>query len=178
VFLALAVGGEKLIYFIASLAVGRDRPPVPTVGTTYATSSFPSGHVASAITLYGGIALVVTARRSHAARRIALFVVAVIAAVVACCRMYAGFHYLSDCVAGALTGVIWLTATYRLVFVPGWTVAVEPRARVRRPVSGVPDARSEAVGVRYGGGTPGDTGGGAGLGDGDRSDTTGQRARR
>ena len=33
VFLALAVGGEKLLYLIASLIVGRDRPPVPTVGT-------------------------------------------------------------------------------------------------------------------------------------------------
>ena len=125
-FLALAVGGEKLMYLIASVVVGRDRPPVPTVGTTYATSSFPSGHVASAITLYGGIALVVTARRSHATRRIALLMVAVIAAVVAVCRMYAGFHYLSDCIAGALTGVVWLTATYGLVFLPGEAEPADP----------------------------------------------------
>jgi membrane-associated phospholipid phosphatase len=119
VFLALAVAGEKLMYLIAFVVVGRDRPPVPTVGTTYATSSFPSGHVASAITLYGGIALVVTAHRSRAARRVALVVVGLIATVVAVCRMYSGFHYLSDCIAGALTGVVWLTATYRLVFLPG-----------------------------------------------------------
>jgi undecaprenyl-diphosphatase len=176
VFLALAVAGEKLMYFIASVVVGRDRPPVPTVGTTYATSSFPSGHVASAITLYGGIALVVTAHRSHAARRIALAVVGLIAATVALCRMYSGFHYLSDCVAGALTGAIWLTVTYRVVWVPGWIGATRRSGRVRQPLPEVRDGHSEAVGVRSGGGGPDGAGGGAGLGNGGRSHTTGQRA--
>src|SRR5262249_54257392 len=38
VFLALAVGGEKILYFISSVIIGRDRPPVPTIGTSYATS--------------------------------------------------------------------------------------------------------------------------------------------
>jgi membrane-associated phospholipid phosphatase len=118
-FLAVAVGGEKLMYLISSLIVGRDRPPVPTVGTTYATSSFPSGHVASAITLYGAIALIVTSKRSHAARAVALVVVAAITTTVAVCRMYCGFHYLSDCVAGVLTGAVWLSATYVLIFRPG-----------------------------------------------------------
>jgi membrane-associated phospholipid phosphatase len=178
VFLALAVAGEKLMYLIASVVVGRDRPPVPTVGTTYATSSFPSGHVASAITLYGGIALVVTARRSHAARRIALVIVGVVAAVVAVCRMYAGFHYLSDCIAGALTGVVWLTATYRLVFVPGWTGPAQASGRVRQPLPEVREGHSEAVGVRSRGGGTDAVGSGVGVGDGDRSHTTAQRAQR
>jgi undecaprenyl-diphosphatase len=115
VFLALAVGGEKLLYLVSSLIVGRDRPPVPTVGTSYATSSFPSGHVASAITLYGSIALVLALRRSAAARLCLLAAAGLIAAVVAVCRMYAGFHFPTDCVAGAIVGVIWLTVTYRTV---------------------------------------------------------------
>jgi membrane-associated phospholipid phosphatase len=114
-FLAVAVGGEKLLYFASSLIVGRDRPPVPTVGTSYATSSFPSGHVASAITLYGSIALLIALRRTAAVRILLLAVAAVIAAVVAVCRMYAGFHFPSDCVAGLFVGVIWLTVTYRSV---------------------------------------------------------------
>ena len=41
VFLAVSVGGEEPIYLISSSLVGRDRPPVPTVGTTYATSKLP-----------------------------------------------------------------------------------------------------------------------------------------
>jgi len=118
VFLAVSVGGEKLLYLLSSLIIGRDRPPVPTVGTTYATSSFPSGHVASAVTLYGGIALVIALHRSGAVRAALLAVVGVVATVVALCRMYTGFHYLSDSVAGALMGGIWLAVLYRTVLLP------------------------------------------------------------
>jgi undecaprenyl-diphosphatase len=174
-FLAVAVGGEKLMYLLSSLVVGRDRPPVPTVGTTYATSSFPSGHVASAITLYGAIALVVTSRRSHAARAVGLVVVAAIATTVAVCRMYCGFHYLSDCVAGALTGAVWLSATYVLIFRPGEmrerrAEAPGQRTMVRVTLpSGVHDGHTEASGGR---------GGGTGVGHGDRSDPVGQRPER
>jgi len=115
VFLALAVGGEKLLYLIASLIVGRDRPPVPTVGTSYATSSFPSGHVASAVVLYGGIALLIALKRPARVRAVLLVLAAGIAVIVAVCRMYTGFHYLSDCIAGALAAAIWLTVVYRTV---------------------------------------------------------------
>ena len=125
VFLALAVGGEKLIYLISSSLVGRDRPPVPTVGTTYATSSFPSGHVASAITLYGSIALLIALRRSASVRAALLAVVALIALVVAVCRMYCGFHYLTDCVAGALVGAVWLGVVYQTVLLPGEDAALQ-----------------------------------------------------
>jgi undecaprenyl-diphosphatase len=118
VFLALAVGGEKLLYLLSSLAIGRDRPPVPTVGTSYATSSFPSGHVASAVTLYGSIALLIALRRSAAVRAALLVVVGAIATTVALCRMYTGFHYLSDSIAGALVGAVWLTVVYRSVLLP------------------------------------------------------------
>jgi len=118
VFIAITVGGEKLLYLIASLVVDRDRPPVPTVGTTYATSSFPSGHLASAITLYGSIALLIALHRSRRVRLALLAVVGAISLVVALCRMYTGFHYLTDCIAGAVVGVVWLVATYHFVLLP------------------------------------------------------------
>ncbi len=134
VYLALAVGGEKLLYLLSSLAIGRDRPPVPTVGTSYATSSFPSGHVASAVTLYGSIALLIALKRSAAVRTGLLVVVAAIATTVALCRMYTGFHYLSDSIAGALVGAVWLTVVYRSVLLPaepapaqGWRPAKATR---------------------------------------------------
>jgi membrane-associated phospholipid phosphatase len=122
IYLVAAVGGEKLIYFVSSLIVGRDRPPVPTVGTNYATTSFPSGHVSSAITLYGSIALLIALERSHAVRRALLLVVAVITAIVAACRMYAGFHFPTDVIAGIVLGSVWLTVVYHTVLLrsPLW----------------------------------------------------------
>ena len=107
-FIALAVGGEKLIYLAISLLVGRDRPPVPTLDSTYATSSFPSGHTASAITLYGSIAIAIGVWRGRRYLVGLLTLTSIIAATVAFSRMYRGFHYPSDVIAGALIGIIWL----------------------------------------------------------------------
>lgn len=111
-FMALTVGGEKLIYLVSSLLVGRDRPPVPTLDDTYATSSFPSGHIASAITLYGSIAIVIGVWKGRRWLVSLLAVTAVIAAAVGFCRMYRGFHYPSDIIAGALIGIIWTIVVY------------------------------------------------------------------
>jgi len=127
VFLVLAVGGEKLLYLLSSLIVGRDRPPVPTVGTSYATSSFPSGHVASTVTLYGSIALLIALHRSPAVRAALLAFVGFLAAMVAACRMYTGFHYLSDSVAGVLVGGLWLAVVYRTVLLPNDVPAIDDR---------------------------------------------------
>jgi membrane-associated phospholipid phosphatase len=107
-FVAAAVGGEKLIYLLTSIIIGRERPPVETIGDTYATRSFPSGHVASAITLYGSIALLLGLVLGRRWRTVVFVVVAVIAAIVGVCRTYRGFHYPTDVVAGALLGVTWL----------------------------------------------------------------------
>ena len=109
IFLALALGSEKLIYLVSSIIVGRDRPPVPTIGETFATDSFPSGHVGTAMALYGGIAVTIGAITGRRALRNGLLVLAVlITAVVAFCRMYRGFHYPTDVLAGAALGATCL----------------------------------------------------------------------
>jgi undecaprenyl-diphosphatase len=93
--------------------VDRPRPPVDTVGTTYATASFPSGHVGTAIALYGGIALIVGALSGRRALRDGLLVVAfAITAVVAYCRMYRGFHFPSDVIVGAVLGTSCLVVSW------------------------------------------------------------------
>jgi undecaprenyl-diphosphatase len=123
-FVAMAVAGEKLIYAVSVVVVGRPRPPVPTVGHTYATSSFPSGHVGSAVTLYGAVALLVWWSRPDRRLRSALALAAaiVLPLVVAFCRMDRGFHFPSDVVTGALIGVAWLT-TCAVVLRPRRAVA-------------------------------------------------------
>ena len=110
---AAAIGTEKLIYLLASVIVQRDRPPVPTLGETYATASFPSGHVGSAIAMYGGIALVAGVITGRRAVRLSLFVVALaVTAIVAYCRMYRGFHFPTDVIAGFVLGAICLAAAW------------------------------------------------------------------
>ena len=116
-FVAMAVAGEKLVYAVSVVVVGRPRPPVPTVGHTYATSSFPSGHVGSAITLYGSVALLVWWARpiGRAGRVAVLAVAAVLSLIVAYCRMYRGFHFPTDVVTGALIGIVWLMVCARVL---------------------------------------------------------------
>jgi undecaprenyl-diphosphatase len=133
VFLLAAVGGEKLTYLVASSIVDRPRPDVPPLGHVFSTSSFPSGHVASAITLYGGLAVAWLwldgGRRSRPrSRRVPMVLasgVAALALLVALSRTYRGHHHLSDVVWGALLGVAWLWWAWWLVLRPAqpptWT---------------------------------------------------------
>jgi membrane-associated phospholipid phosphatase len=116
--IALAVGGEKLIYLVTSILVARDRPPVPTLGDPHATASFPSGHVGAALALYGSVALVVAVRAAGGRWRAGLLVVAgILTAVVAFCRVYRGFHFPTDVLAGALLGAVWLWTVWRVLVV-------------------------------------------------------------
>ncbi|MCU1389373.1 MAG: phosphoesterase PA-phosphatase related [Ilumatobacteraceae bacterium] len=115
VFLAVVVGGEKLVYFASSTLVARARPPLPTLDNTYATSSFPSGHVGSAITLYAAIAIVVGAWRGRRWFIALMTVMVVFACIVAFSRMYRGFHYPSDVIAGAIVGTVWVLASLRVL---------------------------------------------------------------
>jgi membrane-associated phospholipid phosphatase len=115
-FLGITVGVEKLVYLATSLIVDRARPPVVSVGHTYATKSFPSGHVASAITLYGAIAALLWVYGARRLWRVAATAWTAIApCIVGFSRMYRGFHYPLDVVAGALLGAVWLTITTQLV---------------------------------------------------------------
>ena len=53
-FLACAMTLEFSVFLLATLLVDRMRPQVPRLDVTPPTSSYPSGHTAAAIVLYGG----------------------------------------------------------------------------------------------------------------------------
>ena len=55
----VAILGELFVFLLVTNTVGRPRPPVPRLDQAPPTSSFPSGHTAAAVALYGCIALVV-----------------------------------------------------------------------------------------------------------------------
>jgi membrane-associated phospholipid phosphatase len=118
-FLAVTVGVESGIYFVVSTLDKRPRPSIPRLGIGDPQASFPSGHVAASICLYGGLAVLAWVLTDRRVLQVTLTVLAVvIPPAVGLCRMYRGFHHLSDVIAGAILGLLWLTATTRLLLLP------------------------------------------------------------
>jgi membrane-associated phospholipid phosphatase len=106
---AAAVAGEVSIFLLVTLLVDRNRPPVPHMDEAPPTSSFPSGHVAAAICMYGALAIIANERASSALVRGLFSALAVLVPLaVALSRLYRGMHYLTDILGGVILGVAWL----------------------------------------------------------------------
>jgi undecaprenyl-diphosphatase len=130
-FLVVAVVGESGLYDGAVSLVRRPRPAVPRLGAGDPMGSFPSGHVAAAICLYGSLAVLAWAFGAPRAVRVTLTALAVLVPpLMALCRMYRGFHHPTDVLAGAVLGALWLAASSRLLLAPALA-----RLRDRRPTA-------------------------------------------
>jgi membrane-associated phospholipid phosphatase len=106
---ALAVAGEVTIFLLVTLLVDRQRPPVRHLDQAPPTSSFPSGHVAAAVCMYGALAVLANERaRSALVRGLFVALAVLIPLAVALSRLYRGMHYLSDVLGGVILGVTWL----------------------------------------------------------------------
>jgi membrane-associated phospholipid phosphatase len=106
---AVAVTGEVTIFLLVTLLVDRQRPPVPHLDDAPPTSSFPSGHVAAAICMYGALAIIANERASSAlVRGLFLALAVLIPLAMALSRLYRGMHYLTDILGGVILGVTWL----------------------------------------------------------------------
>lgn len=115
-FLAVAVIGEVTIFVSTTMLVDRARPPVKHLDGAPPTSSFPSGHTAASVALYGGLA--VLAWRAGAAvwlRTLATAAAVLVPVLVAVSRMYRGMHYPSDVIAGGLLACCWLAVTSAVI---------------------------------------------------------------
>ena len=111
---AVAVAGEVGIFLLVTLLVDRERPPVRHLDEAPPTSSFPSGHTAATIALWGALAVLANERaRSAVVRNLFLVLAFVVPLLVASSRMYRGMHFLSDVLGGMLLGGLWLLATVR-----------------------------------------------------------------
>jgi undecaprenyl-diphosphatase len=103
-FLVAAIAVEAATYRVASLVVHRERPTVPRLDHLPVNQSFPSGHVAAALAVYGGLAYLLT---RHAGRKatIAVWTTALLlVAIVGLSRMYRGMHHPTDVASGLLVG--------------------------------------------------------------------------
>jgi membrane-associated phospholipid phosphatase len=123
-FLVAVMAGELAVFLGVTELVPERRPSVPRLDPAPPTSSYPSGHTAAAVALYGAIAVLLL--WIYGRRRATWLATAVLACVpvyVAFSRLYRGMHYPSDVLAGALLGGTWLLIV---------TTTLLPRAARRR----------------------------------------------
>jgi membrane-associated phospholipid phosphatase len=133
-YVVAAVAGETLAFLLVTLVVERPRPPVARLDAAPPTSSYPSGHTAAAVALYGSLAVVAwRVTREALLRWGAAAAGLVVPALVALSRLYRGMHWPTDVIAGAVLGVVWLAVTTRLVLPAAGTRRPTARQRARRP---------------------------------------------
>jgi membrane-associated phospholipid phosphatase len=112
----VAILGELFVFLLVTNTVDRPRPEVPRLDQAPPTSSFPSGHTAAAVALYGCVALIVL--RQLANRWLAWTIALLcwcVPLIVAVSRVYRGMHYATDVIFGAIGGGIWLLVTVLVV---------------------------------------------------------------
>jgi len=111
-FVLFVICIESGAYRATTLIVHRDRPRVDRLESLPVDASYPSGHTAAALALYGGLLLVLAswARRTTVTVAACAFLVA-IPLFVAWARMYRGMHHLTDSAAGLLLGAGALVVT-------------------------------------------------------------------
>jgi membrane-associated phospholipid phosphatase len=114
--IVLATAGQALTFVATQAVIQRKRPPVPKLDPSAPTSSFPSGHTAAALALYGGLAVVAWLVCAPRALRALLTTLAVIVPIaVALSRLYRGLHHPTDVLASLIFSVCWLSAVTAVV---------------------------------------------------------------
>ncbi len=105
-FAVFVLTAESATYRVTSWLVPRERPDVKRLDDLPVDASYPSGHTAAALAVYGGLVLLLTSRMENRALKVALWVVAlVMPVIVALSRMYRGMHHPIDAAAGLLVGI-------------------------------------------------------------------------
>ena len=135
----IAIGGEKLSYLLTTLIVDRPRPEVETVGKVHVTSSYPSGHVGSAVSLWATIALLILVLLAGRLNKRAVIVTTIVglffALEVGYSRLYRGHHFFTDVVAGTVIGAAWVMIAYKFILAPYMVQRNEDRRRTSSAAS-------------------------------------------
>lgn len=114
--LALSVATTEMVVALAKNLVSRPRPPAEDAVAHAQGFSFPSGHAAAAMAVYGVLVLLAARSFNGAARTLVALAGALVVLGVGVSRVYLGVHYPTDVMAGWLTGgtlalASWLAVT-------------------------------------------------------------------
>lgn len=119
VFVAVTLVGEVVLYAGTAQVVGRARPAVADLTSGLPSgASWPSGHAAAAVALYGAVAAVVLAYGRGRWRRAVLALPLLLPPAIAVSRVYVAAHHPTDVLAGLLLGAVWVWACARVLLPP------------------------------------------------------------
>jgi membrane-associated phospholipid phosphatase len=109
VVLLAAMAGGAVLDALLKLHFRRIRPDVQWAFVTEHSFSFPSGHSAGAVVLYGVVTYLLWEHLGRVWHRVTVTVVALLLiAGIGASRVYLGVHYPTDVAAGYLVGLMWL----------------------------------------------------------------------
>ena len=119
-FILAAIALESGSYRLTSMLIERHRPDVHRLDVLPVMASYPSGHVAASIAVFGGLALMITSRWRNRWLAVVCWTVAILLPpAVALARMYRGMHHPTDTLAGLILGVCALLAALLVVRTAG-----------------------------------------------------------
>ena len=101
-----AAGFAELLVWAVKYTVGRPRPTALYSGVEQ--FSFPSGHAAMSITVYGFLAFLLARGKSPGAKAVIVMCAATAIVLIAFSRLYLGVHWFSDVMASLSLGLAWV----------------------------------------------------------------------
>lgn len=123
--------------------VMRDRPTIDQLVES-SSSSFPSGHSASAAAVWAALAFVLSSHMHTRARQSMLAAAGGIGVLVAASRVMLGVHWLTDVIAGVLVGWTWFFVV-ALIFGGRLQRFGEPAERIETGTATGEDATAQAA---------------------------------
>ena len=134
-FAVFVLGVESATYRATTLVVHSHRPRVVRLEHLPVNASYPSGHTAAALAVYGGLVLLLTSRfRDNVFRVSAWTLVLATVVFVAMSRMYRGMHHPLDVAGGLAVGIAAVIVLVLACRTAG--AADESRRQRREAVSG------------------------------------------
>lgn len=107
----VTLAGAGLLNGLLKFSFARVRPASFFDYQLPGSPSFPSGHALYAASVFGGLAVLLSARIRSLPLQLAIWFAAIsLILLVGISRVYLGVHYPSDVLAGYAIGIIWVTA--------------------------------------------------------------------